>query len=357
MRWHTRFIPFLTLFGAGCGITKPIRQFDADSASAVAASFSPDGKLLAAACQDGIVRVWEVSSGREMARTPQPMPLPPRGYTLGGLVFSKTGDAVAFAGAGGAVYIWNWTQPQPPKRMLVLNSPVQQLAFSSDKSRLIAAAGGVETTATTRPTAPPPMFPLHVKSIDLQDGRIITDLQDEKHVPISVALSPDGSLLAVTCLVADGSPVPKMPMPHHATGRLILRDTSTGRNRFVIENAGHVLLLFSPGGESLLAGEELWDTTTGRRVRTIPIGGVAFIDGGRQILRLEQGFGVWWELMASTPWIRPVRVNGKSGLVQRGRLMVIGDYRQRPHLPVRPAFSPDGRFMVDYDLNLWRLAL
>jgi hypothetical protein len=77
------------------------------------------------------------------------------------------------------------------------------------------------------------------------------------------------------------------------------------------------------------------------------------VDDGRRVLVLRQGFGVPWDIgLATTPWIRPSRVDLKTSRVLQGRRLAM---KERAAMSPLPPLSPDGRYFVDYELNLWRL--
>lgn len=93
-------------------------------------ALSPDGRMLATACDDKIARIWDTASGRKFLEIPHSHPI----YSAG---FSPDGRMLATA-SGGAVRIWDCTTggelvSTPP-------SGVDKIAFSHD-GQLVAATG------------------------------------------------------------------------------------------------------------------------------------------------------------------------------------------------------------------------
>lgn len=113
-------------------------------------AFSPDGRLLAGACRDGTIRLWNLATGIQVARLPT-------GYTsaVTAIAFSRDGRLLASAArdpAGdGVIQLWD-----PASRRLV-RPPltgradwIWSVAFSPD-GRLLAGANNDGTIQLWNP--------------------------------------------------------------------------------------------------------------------------------------------------------------------------------------------------------------
>ena len=84
-----------------------VRELRADSETIFAATFSPDGTLIAAACADGAIRVWSTVSG-------EPLNVLRRhtGWATS-VTFTPDGSRVVSSGADGAVQFHNVVTGEP----------------------------------------------------------------------------------------------------------------------------------------------------------------------------------------------------------------------------------------------------
>jgi WD40 repeat protein/serine/threonine protein kinase len=137
-------------------------------------AFSPDGRHLASASSDGTVRVWDVTTHKEVVS-------PPRRHGAGatGVAFSPDGQRLATAGLDGMVRVWDTTSWKPLLIRSEATGGVWCVAFSPDGRRL--AWGSTDAT---------------VKVADATTGEVLQTLRGHTGWVQSVAFSPDGRRIA-----------------------------------------------------------------------------------------------------------------------------------------------------------------
>jgi WD40 repeat protein len=275
-------------------------------------AFSPDGHTLASGSHDGTVRLWNTSTGVEIAT------LQGRGC----VAFSPDGRTLAAVSADGNVNLWDVATGRTAVTLQGHKHGVSSLAFSPDGKRL--ASGGRDST---------------VKLWDTTTGQRVRTLE-KTGIDSCVAFSPDGNTIAI----GSGSE----PFGHSWT--VTLWDVAAAREIRTLESHRDPLwcVAFSPDGKTVAAAGSrvtLWDAASGRQIRTLYERG----DGVTSV-----AFSLDGKRLASANWDRTVRLwdleTGQEAMVFRGH--------SRPILSV--AFGPDGKRIAsggwDTTVRVWNTA-
>jgi len=274
------------------------------------APFSPDGALLATASYDRSVRLWDVTSGREVSRLDGHVDM------VFFAVFSPAGQYLASASRDGTAGIWRLSDGVEVRVLRGHQNWVHSVAFSPDGS--LVATGSDDHT---------------IKLWDATSGSEIRTLSGHNWSVMSVAFSPDGKYLA------SGGMDRRICVWEVATGRQIYGGSA---------HSGPILgLAFSADGRRLASASDdgtarLWDTASRQLERTINanvhVNSVAFSPRGRFLAgACFDGSVRIWEVATGT---EVARLSAHSGRV------------------FGVAFSPDGRYLSsageDMVARVWR---
>src|SRR5262245_50447476 len=138
-----------------------------------AVAFSSDGKSLASASLDRMVKLWDISAGQELAT------LKGNGNKYSSVAFSPDGKRLATGSFDRTVKLWDTVAGQELLTLQGHGAQVTSVAFSPDGKRL--ATGSFDRT---------------VKLWDAVNGQEFLALKGHGDVVRSVAFSPDGKKLA-----------------------------------------------------------------------------------------------------------------------------------------------------------------
>jgi WD40 repeat protein len=279
-------------------------------------ALSPDGRTLVTGASEGIVRLWDASTG-------QPLLLPRKGHNdwVRFVIFSPDGETFLTGSTDKTARIWDAVTGQPIGLPLIHNAAVTGAVFSRDGKLVATSADSAVRVWEVRPYQP----------IRLVLGH--SDLCG------AIAFSPDG----------------KMILTGSRDRNVRLWDALTGQP-LILPQRGHsdniLAVAFSPDGKLALTGSEaktarIWEVPSGR-----PIGPL-----------LEQGSQV--TAVAFSPDGKTILTGGVDGAVRRWDAAT----GAREGSPVHPAgasgvlaFGPDGKTFVTNaspgggGVRLWDLA-
>jgi WD40 repeat protein/serine/threonine protein kinase/Tfp pilus assembly protein PilF len=280
-------------------------------------AFSPDGRTLASQSKDYVVKLWDLSTGKERGSV--------RGGEVGTLTFSPDGKILA---TGGWQHLKLWdVASQREWADFPVSEEVWHLAFSPDGKTLLY--GGLN----------------YVRLLNVATGAQEAALQGHPGIAratgFSAAFSPEGKILTAEYV---GSEV-KICTWDGATWREKAALKGQDKAKFR-DNATHGPLPFSPDGKVLTHGVTsvtLWDVTEGKERATFrapsEVSCVAFAPDGKSVAAASNDRIVRvWDLATGHEQVLGAHL-GQVGSI---------------------AYSPDSRFVAtacdDTTVTVWALA-
>jgi WD40 repeat protein len=255
---------------------KEVRRFEGQTNFIRTVAFSPDGKLLVSAGDDPNVIVWDVASGKESRRVGS------HANNLRMAAFSPDGKTIISSGFDDRIGLWD---AATGKQLLLFRAHPRvpyAVAFSPD-GRTLASGGDREGT---------------IRLWDAASGRPIRSWEGHQQCVYTVAYSPDGRLLAT----GGGD----------AAARVW--EAATGKEVFKLDgHAGGVSrLVFAADGRTLLTASHdhnahLWEIVTGREIRRFGrhgrwVWGLAYSPLGQTVATAgDDGTVVVWDLGPTSP--------------------------------------------------------
>ncbi|MEP6541192.1 NACHT domain-containing protein [Microcoleus vaginatus GB1-A2] len=356
--------------------------------------FSPDGKLLATGDSDGVVRLWEASSGREI--------LTCKGHTnvVESVAFSPDGEILASGSYENTIKLWDVKTGECLKVLQGHTESVMSVTFNPEGN--ILASGSFDRT---------------VRLWNIHTGECLQTLQGHTKVVFSAAFHAAGDILA------SGSGDKTVRLWNVGTGECLKTLQGHTKNVFSVafDSAGEILasgsadktvrlwnigsgeclktleghldqvrsIAFSPSGEILASGSfdqtaKLWDIRTGECLNTLQahcnqVGSVAFHPAGEILVSgsYDQTLRLWAinsgeclnTLQGHSTQVRSVAFSPNGEILASGDdeqtvrlwdvntgecLQILQGHLDRVHLV---AFHPNGEILAsgsyDQTLRLW----
>jgi len=283
------------------------------------ATFSPDGKTIAAIGDDKIARAWSWDGKRfGDSRLPQKLP-----NSIHALAFSPDGSRIAVAKTDTTAGVVDTKSGRVLSELRGHTGQVVGVAFSpADNGKLVATAG---QDATAR-------------LWDAETGRALNTLKGHQDKLTSVAFGPDGRTIVTASLDTSA----------------IIWDTDTGRqlHRLFGHTAPVTSAEFSPDGKLIVTASHdntaiVWDARTGKSLAQLTghvdsLTDAAFspTDPGLLVTASrDQTARVWKRIGATQSWQNVTELRGHT------------------HILTSAAFSPDGKHVVtasrDRTVRVW----
>jgi WD40 repeat protein len=295
------------------------RVISSDSAVGVL-SFSADGSLIAATCEDGQVRLWDTRTGDFKRAVP---------FDKGAraIALAEGADLLAANGRDGGIQTWDLKTGQTVQRFAgpmpriapFVFSPARKLvagasrtsddsseftvriwdASGTERLALQAGLGGVSTIAFSPDggTLVAAGYDTNLRAWSTRDGELLRLMEELPLAMFAAAFSPDGKYLATA-----------------GADRIVyLWDTKTWKIARKLTGQPEMIsaMAFSPDGRLLLTGgfsefteqnpvkAMLWDVSSGKPLRSMPsahrVHSAAFSPDGTQAATasVDQQVSIW----------------------------------------------------------------
>ena len=301
---------------------KEVGKLDAPMDVVMGLSFTPDGKSLISASQDGKVSFWNVAASKVRFQRDA------RLWMIRSMTLSRDGRMLAVGGVYNAIRLWDGTGQELFQESKGHDAAIEALAFAPNGKQLATGSENRELCLW-----------------DMPAGSLRRRFDTPNSVR-SLAFAPDGKVLAAV-------------FPSSRVVRLWDADTGKIAQEFSREGLGARCVAFAPDGNTLLTahsglwhgqsqptGLNVWAVKSGKHVREYPLQTASLetmayaSDGQTVVLGAGDGEILVWDLQAGKALLR---LQGHRGWV------------------TSIALSADGRTLAsggtDHTVRLWELPM
>jgi len=231
-----------------------LARFDAHKSSVTSVVFSPDGKTLATGGNDGAVILWDVKTRSQRSRIDQKLPRGKAPHFVPALAFSPDGRTLNWLFCKPpSLSLTSWNLATGREKSILRDEHLDVLALASDPSgHVLALVHGPSPDALGRQRS---LYLCDVESerkiwrdfVPVSDGRVA-----------SMVVSPDGKSLACVYISPGGN---------SDDSKIVLRDAITNRVMATFPHFNSVA--FSPNGRHLVIGGSISTAAPGEEPNRI----------------------------------------------------------------------------------------
>ncbi len=332
---------------------KSLRHFGQPETEVQGMAFSPDGKTIAVGVHDysekakaNFISLWHIATGKETRR------LPGHKNRFSGyyrVLFAPDGKHLASAAGDLTVRVWDTATGQEVWRLD--NYPFPSIAFSADGKALLIGCNRRNVGIARERAA--------IHWVDPATSQVIRKMEEGLPARLTdLALSPDGKTLAGSFI-----------------GTTILWDmpAASELRRWKTSDPGPEFVSFSPDGKKLASVDyyrnvQVWEVTTGQQLRSLDTPGVcsntAFSPDGKRLacgihyrvrlFNVTTGQEILpsvghHNLVSNLSFSRDGTVLASTGYDATIQLWPLSPGKPQRRLSARQPFSCDGKWLATLD--------